>query len=427
MKRIWKYNIIFAGIAVLLGSCAEEDRMLQPSQESAPEPTSYIRIASGQVGYSTRGVTDEPIYAGQCNADRLIVYQYEYHKYGGTTVNNADPGEVKFAGKYETNVDHFSDPKGNPYYQSDKWARQAANLPFTTTNTSAFAFPAIAYSDIDKDKFTVSYEGAYNQMSLKLSGHITPEFYFGRVGVTDVSLPENKTLELDETSGIYRAYLTSSTNRTKDLTGTLYRVVSQINVVISNVNPDLVERMTMELSNVPTEIGLYADHRTRLGQSGSDQGYHYPVVAAKSNQQINGTTVVCETTDFRNGIAKLSTFLLPSETGRSLNIHIYFKEDIFESEDEEGNVKTFREKSYEIRPPKSYYIPTEVADAYFSAVPLCVYNVTDNLFFSYSNVRVNITGDFDNFFPERTDVEMDVEICSRYDNEHNYDGGLIDY
>lgn len=408
MKILNTYNLLIASLALLTASCNQvEDNLV-----SMPEGNdAYIQIVSGQVGYSSRGVDDEPQVEGQCNADRLIVYQYYYNNLGLEVSQSYNPSNMSYKEQYETDVDHYSDPEGYPYLQSDKWVRQSASLEFRTTRTSFFAFPALAYTNADKDKFNVNYEGKLDEMSLELTGNITPEIYFGRVEANGYA-PDAKT-------GIYMKYKTSGNTETQALTGRLYRIVSQINITISNVNPDLVERMTMELSNVPTKIGLYADHRMSLG-NGSDHGYHYPIVIANASQQSSNSDgtpiVVCETSNFRNGEAKLSTFLLPSEVGRTLYIHVYFKD---------GSNMTIKDKSYEILPPKSYYIPDNIALAYFSSEPLCVYNATENKFYSFSNVRVNITGDFDNFFPDRVNVDMNVEICNRYDNDHKY--GDIDY
>lgn len=427
MNRIWKYNILIAVMGLLVASCSQEEGLIEKPTDTGAYNDAYIRVMSGQVGYSTRGLTDEPEVNGQCNADRLIVYQYRRNHTGAVGATSADPSKMEFDKMYETEVEHFSDQVNHPYFQSDKWARQMATLRMSGSNVTSFAFPSLAYTDTDKDNFEVSYTGNLDKMSLKLIGSYTPEVYFGRVDADGLTKEKatGALKDYDEKSGIYREYIAATENWDKYLTGKLYRIVSQINIKISNVNPDIVERMTMELSNIPTEIGLYADHRTSLGSKGTDQGYHYPIVAAKSTQQTTEPVVVSETNDFRKGEAKLSTFLLPSDEGRSLKIHVYFKEDMHDGFDEEGNPIIYREKSYEVRPPKSYYIPADIAQAYFFSEPLCVYNVTDNLFYSFSNVRININGDFDNFFPDRIDVDMNIEVCSRYDNEHNY--GDIDY
>ena len=415
MNIIWKYNILFASLALLTVSCSQEEDL---ALETPAPSDAYIRIVSGQVGYSTRAVDAEPQIGGQCNADMMNIYQFSKSVLGGQSIT---PSNMEYSSTYTTEVDHYSDQSTGPYYQGDKWARQSAQISLSGARNNGLAFTGLAFSKVDESKFSVNYQNTLNAMSFKLKGDDTPEVYFGRLEADGYSS--------DAITGIYSAYRSSitGTTETKALTGKLYRVVSQINVTISNVNPDLVDRMEMVLSNIPTEIGLYADHRTSISGNGSDHGFHYPIVVANSTQQSSGEVIVCKTSNFHNGEAKLSTFLLPSQEGRSLKIHVYFKEDIYGGEDEEGNPKTFREKIYDIRPPKSFYIPADIAEAYFSSEPLCVYNVTDNKFFSFSNVRVNITGDFDNFFPDRIDVDMDIEVCSRYDNDHTYKEEQIDY
>lgn len=428
MNSILKFNILFVGIAMLVSGCSQEDALMDMPSGNGE----YIRIMAGQVGYSTKAIDAEPQVDGQCNADKMIIYQYNKTMNGATTPR---PSNLDYMTQYVIDVDHYSDPDGRPYFQSDKWARHTVTLGFTTPMRNPYAFPALAFTEADENEFSVNYSGTMDNLSLSLNGTHTPELYFGRLGVKDSNLKlesfsddDNETDPDRHVTGIYNYYRSTvfdPSSTTTDLYGKLYRIVSQINVNISNVNTDLVARMTMQLSNVPTQIGLYADHRKKVSQSGSDHGFHYPIVAANTAQQTPDSVIVCETSNFRNGEAKLSTFLLPSVSGRNLRITIYFKEDIFAGEDEEGNPITYREKTYDIRPPKSYYIPADIADAYFSSSPLCVYNVTDNEFFSFSNVRVNLNGDFDNFFPDRVEVDMDIEICSRYDNEHNY--GEIDY
>lgn len=438
MKRIYKYNILLA-LAITATSCISDDEKILHDTSNNEE--AVIRIVSGRVGDSTRAFNDDPSFPGQCNADRLVIYKYSNQNWAGTSVvNKPDPKNMDFEEIFETDVIHFTDPTDKPYYQSDKWAIQLDRLSYKATKTSQFAFPSLAFTNGDKESFVVSYSGTLDQMSLKLVGDNTPELYFGRLKAYVNSYELESNLDLsninvksgylpsddNEVTGIYGNYETYKQIKNVSLTGKLYRIVSQINVTISNVNPDLVEKMTMELSNIPTEIGLYAGHRTKLGENGTDHGYNYPIVAANSSQQKEGPVVVCKTSEFRKGIANLSTFLLPETvTGRSLNIHVYYKEPVYEYHSDGSEIE-YQDKSYEVRPPKSYYIPVNYADAFFSTEPLCVYNVTDNLFYSYANVRVNLTGDFDSFFPDRVYVDMDLEICPRYDGNHVYED-LIDY
>jgi len=408
--------LLAASCAMLTAGCSSDEELVEITAGSE----AYIRIAAGTAGQSARAVSDEPQVDGQCNADRLTVYEYR----GSHIGRNVSVSDMKFNRKSDVTVEHFSDPpysttdERNPYYQSDKWARKSVDvLELDGVRTTGFAFPTLAYTNAESDLFSVSpaVGDGYQALKLSLTGDITPEVYFGRVEAKPADKDDEFNTDDYKTTGIVHRYeaLGARTLENVPLQGTLYRIVSQINIRITNVNTALVDRMTMELSNLPTEIGLYAQHRTAPGQTGTDHGFHYPIVASKESQHRNAVVTVSETSEFRKGVAELSTFLLPSELGRSLNVHIYFKDGT--------------DKSYEVRPPKSHYIPAEMSEVYFSAEPLCVYNVTDNLFFSYANVRVNINGDFENFFPERNDVNMDVEICPRYDREHEYGSEDIDY
>lgn len=394
-----------------LAGCASEE--IIPDFASAVDEN-VIRIASGVSGPASRAIDTEPTYAGQCDADRLSVFKYR----GTHTASSVVVNDMKFVERIDTIIDHFSDPTSinedgsGSYSQSDKWVRKYVTLNFDGLKRTGFAFPALAYSFSGQDLFSVNPQSgeAYSSLELSLTGTSTPELFFGRV------MPDVDRLKIDKpnfnTNGIVEKYNTSSNNSGSQLKGTLYRIVSQININITDVDTDLVERMTMEVSNLPIETGLFAEHRTALNQKGVDHGYHYPIVAASSDSQhLNRTVVVAETDNFHNGVAKMSTFLLPSDKGRSLSVHIYFTDGT--------------DKTYEVRPPNSYYIPEDMSEVYFSSTPLCVYNMSDNLFYSYSNVRVNINGVFENFFADWVNVDMDIEICPRYDNEHTYDN--IDY
>lgn len=399
MKKYILYSAIGLGSLILCNGCSTEDIPEVPSTDDA-----YIRIASGVNGPSSRAIDSEPNVNGQCNADHLTIYSFR-----GTGVSNVSVDDLKYAEKFETDVDHYSDSPYpyDPIYPSDKWARKDAVVTLHNDKRTGFAFPSIAFTKADNKLFSVnaSTDMLYKNISLTVTGDKTPELYFGRLKTSEYDLSSNGMFAFPYHAGAAIA-------KTVHFTGTLYRIVSQINVTITDVNAEMVKKMTMELSNLPTSIGLYATHRSKLGETGSDHGFHYPITAAKGDtQHKNETVTVCETSDFRKGVAKLSTFLLPSEKGRSLNIRIYYKDGT--------------NKSYEVRPPKSYYIPAEMSEVYFSSTPLCVYDMTANEFYSFANVRVNINGAFENFFADRFDADMDIEICPRYDRDHNYDD--IDY
>lgn len=405
MKRNILYNAVWLGCLAIMAGCSSDiDIPEDPSTDDA-----YIRIASGVNGPASRAVNTEPTYPGQCNADHLTIYSFKSSK---INANDVSVSNLTYDEKFETDVDHFS---GSPYpydplYPSDKWARKDAVITRNKDHCTGFAFPAIAFAKSEQELFSVNTSTGviYKDISLSIIGDKTPELFFGRLQLQTQDIAKDES----ESNGMY-VYKYSASNKKENVhfKGILYRIVSQINVTVTDVNPETVTKMTMELSNLPTNIGLYATHRSKLGETGSDHGYHYPITAAKENQHKNETVTVCETTNFRKGIAKLSTFLLPSDKGRSLNIRIYYKDGT--------------NKSYEVRPPKSYYIPAEMSEVYFSSTPLCVYDMTANEFYSFANVRVNINGAFENFFADRFDADMDIEICPRYDRDHNYDD--IDY
>ncbi len=392
--------------------CGCDNSMTDLDNEVKPQRSeSRIEIAGGNPSgtrLSSRTI-NEPSRPGYCNADRLRIWMYR-----GVTLETVTPtiNDVTFMSESgEIPVTHYSGENN-----CNKWTSHSYDFTAEGYRNTAFVMPSLAYSAADRDAFTidVAENGKITDMKLSLTGTATPELYFGRIRFEAYNSKNTDQMQ-EATDGVFyiKNALSSKPYRDCPATGKLFRIVSQLNVSISKVKDGVVKKMEMYLSNIPTELPLYGNH-----------GAYYPVAAASAHNN-SGDILVASTDNFRNGEAKLSTFLLPSAEGRSLKIRIYYAEGA--GVDENGNKLTY--KDYEIRPSKSFFLTGDDAEVYSAGAVdklrhgtnLYVYNGTDNLFYSYANVRVNISGDFDRVFTETTVTDVRIEVCPTFERTHSYE------
>lgn len=405
MKKSSNYKKAMLALlpVVTLMGCDSAEPAVEVGHESC------IEIAGGDpagLALTSRTIS-EPSRPGFCDADMLRIWAYR-----GVTINTVKPAvdNMSFLSESgEIPVTHYSGENN-----CNKWTSYQFNCVADGARNTGYAMPSLAYSSADKDAFVVdaSTDANYAGLKLSLTGTATPELYFGRVRFEVYnSKKENQMQEASD--GIFYAYNSGVRREYRDcpVTGKLFRLVSQLNVTISDVNVDAVRKMEMYLSNVPTELPLFGNH-----------GAYYPVGSASAHS-TTGDILVASTEDFRSGIARLSTFLLPSAEGRSMKIRIYYAEG--SGVDENGNKRTY--KDYDIRPPKSFFLTGDDAEVYYAGAAeqlrhgsdLYVYNGTDNMFYSYANVRVNISGDFANVFAETAVTDVNIEVCPTFERQHD--------
>lgn len=430
----------------MLASCTAEEAVELESPKDSDTPRIVVFGGSTAPGVTRAEETifHEPSNIGICNADKLKILSFKGTKTSGS---NITAGNLKLLDNAEE-----IEISNNLNYR-DKWTSHSMSVLLDGSQDNWFAFPAIAYNSKDEDKFSFPLETnnpTYNNLKLNIQSATTdseidiPELYFGRLTPSGKDYESNNLRNAHEAENMVYKYSYKASWETESdnlqLEGKLYRIVSQLNINISEVSTS-VEKIEMYLSNVPTQIGLYAPHRSELGKEGKDRGYYYPIVEASGNgQHITTETgiLVCTVTnkDFTDGTAKLSTFLLPSDRGRSVTVKAYIKsaevENVEKSEEEntEKSKEEDEEKSDEeivwktierartLRASQSYSLDEATSKVYFSSTELPVYNAATSEFMSYPNVRVNVYGKLSEIFSEESDTNVKIEICPYYDGLH---------
>jgi len=399
---IYRKYLLAALPAIALCGC---DSSLPDIDDAAEEQDSNprIEIYGGKptgTEMSSRAIS-EPSRPGICDANMLRIWTYRGVTY---TTNTPEADNMTFLSETEElPVTHYSGDNN-----CNKWTSHTFNCIADGARNTGYAMSSLAYNATDKETFTVTSGDKYSDLKLSLNGTSTPELYFGRLrfeAYNDKKVNQMKNAE----NGIFYVKNTGTkkTYNNCPVTGKLYRIVSQLNVKIDKINGHSVTKMEMYLSNIPTGMTLYGNH-----------GAYYPVSSATTHS-ASGDILVSSVSDFSDGTATLSTFLLPSAEGRSLKIRVYYDQD---------NAGKTSYKDYEIRPSKSFFLTGDDAEVYSAGAPenlrhgtdLYVYNGTDNLFYSYSNVRVNISGDFDNVFAETTVTDVNIEVCPSFEKVHNF-------
>lgn len=435
MKRLVPYII-----GLLLAGCVSDDGF-ETTQPMAVDVAaeSVITICggkpSGTIGAKTRAV-NPPSLAGSCLADKMQIWVYTD---AGTHYSWQTPSDLTL-NETLTPLDVVNTRQNGE--STDRWAKRDYTCSFRrapgtlgTVNGNHFAIPALAYTHVDDAKFSVNTGGDYTALSLSLTADAlsaspvqTPELYFGRLRfLTTASALKGYW---DDDGGRWNQYgyfyyrntnsLSGSDNFTNPLSGHLYRIVSQINVSMTEVPTNMVDRLELYMTNVPKTVGLYGIHGNVYGTDGI--GRFYPVSAATSvSSCIDGLTLVATTNDFTNEKAHLSAFFLPSEVGGELTLRVYYKAGAVK--DASGYDVVSRD--YPIRPGKSAFLTGDDADVYHVESPalqngsnLYVYNTTLNKFYSYANVRVNISGKYENVAAEDQDVTITLEVEPGYERQH---------
>lgn len=428
---------LFIGLALLLmAACSTDDT--DNVEPVAPAPSGDMIVICGShpsLSATTRSV-NPPALTGVCQADRLQIWVYTYKDNGLSWANATNL-------TWNTTLPAITLSNTQQEGSSiNRWAKQDFTYTFARRGATSlgqdknnFAIPALAYINTDVAKFEVNTGANYTQMSLQLSSAALaaspmtiPELYFGRLRfLTTISDLSNDwtdgTVQTNwNESGFFR-YLNKNTSDktfTNPLSGHLYRMVSQINVNMTEVPTTLVDHLELYMTNVPKKVTLYGTHGNVYGTDGI--GRFYPLTAVTTTSDcIDGNTCVATTNDFTDDEAHLSAFFLPSEVGGELMLRVYYKAGAVK--DALGN--DVLQRDYNIQPGKSALMTGNDADVYNVQTPalqsgsdLYVYNSTNHKFYSYANVRVNINGKYENVAAEEQDVTITLEVEPGYEREH---------
>lgn len=418
---------ILSVLAIIMAGCVAEEAVSDPTPDT-PSAVSGIEICGGRPSGLPLSRASEPAVLGYCEADKIDFRIYRMHS---GTVTQPEPKisdlkpETKINGVNANVVSEDVTEFTGPYAQNKglNWD-YLAEIPNYVT---AFYIPALAYTETDAPLFSCTTPDDPSAMTLSLKtkeeGYITPEVYFGRLSFITGDKTIDNTIQ-SSTQGFQwfkrGLVVNRDFNGEVPVSGKLYRIVSGLTAQIKDVNPKIVTKMEMYLSNIPTSISLYGNH-----------GTFYPVEAASAKSQHTDIAAddkdvkwvkVADNDDMTAETVTLSTFLLPSTIGRSMMIRLYFADGI---KDEESN--QLKSRDYVISAPKSVFLTGEDAEAYLDGAPeelkggngVYLYNVSTNNFFSYSNVRINLKGSFDDFFTSSQEVDFNIEVCPSFDRVHN--------
>ena len=407
-----------AGAALLTGCASEMPDDIEGGIGEGNPGDSCIEIFAGQPSASTRTI-NEPGRPGVCDADKVRLWFFEGVQHPSTNRPSFSASNLTLAeGPVEIKADRYGD-----FYAQNKLASRLHDFTAKTGSNAILyhyttcAVPALAYTETDASKFTTKADGNYTQLNLSLTSTETPELYFGRLSFPANNSKGDDQMDYKHDDGMFSCYQYGYSDQSYPdcpVNGKLYRIVSQMNVVMKDVPEGSVEKMELLVSEFPTEMTLFGNH-----------GAFYHVSTASNHIGSEDTYISVATCDhFHNGEARLSTFLLPSDKGYKMRVRVWYKDAIY---DENGNEVKY--KDCDVRPSVSSLLTGDDAEVYFSGAAdhlkagnaLYVYNDYNQLFYSYSNVRVNINGDYDNVLREMTSVNINVEVCPTFQKDHYFE------
>ena len=440
-----------AATAMLAAGCTQDDTLADGGAGAGaltPDAAQGIIISGSGTGSTgaTRGyvepsdATSGPQAEGVCRADKIDVLLFKEGRSDYQSWPDNSWSGLKYTDTYSLTPQII----GN-----DRFAKCTENIPYVSTGAiiqwTYVMSTALAYTSSDKDLFDYTPENRVN-IPLKLTKidnrYITPELFYGivRGSGEDVSTDEDEL-----PNGCYW-----KGEEARDITfkGRIFRIVSQLNMNITEIPVSGVKRIELYGDNYPTEINLNGDH-----------GEFYPVTAAGASQttgQYNEADetdkeawiespnyVLLDAKDITEGDEEitLSSFLLPSTQGMRLKMRIEFSKDavnlkdddlIIKEEGEDDNKVTRYFKDYNIRPGQSYTIDggadvytTATQEQHYNGDPnskdLYVYNNNQGkmCFYSYSNVRVTMRGKLEDIAGETGQSNIEIEVEPGFEKVHN--------
>lgn len=373
-----------------------------------------VTMTSGKRYLDPDNTTDGPQLEGVCRADRVDVFMYTVERR-----YNGYPEEDDFG--FEKLISYNLSVMGD-----DRYAE--ANFSCGKNDDVKYIYAtALAYQNKDVGCFAPVLENTNrtNPLLKVNDGQLVPELYYGVVHVdqgSSVSTENRETCEPnseDEDSFWWGHNHTAhplweeNSTLTSKFKGRIFRIVSQINLEVTEVEKSLVKSMELLANNIPQQITLYGTH-----------GTNYPVAACTEGHTSGGEFVSLDKVSFEDetgdATVVLSSFFLPSEVGMKLRLRVEYRQEI----DSEGNTS----KVYELQPARSYYLTGADAKAYNvekselkNGNDLYVYDGSNYCFYSYANVRVNLSGHFENVATDTGDAEITIEVEPNFEKEHHYE------
>lgn len=415
---------------LMTASCTQDDMATDGGAGLlAPDETSGIFISDTGTGTSaTRAFvepndeTTGPQVEGICRADTMDVYVFKVGQ--GYPINFPKEEELSYKNTLQPEVKVF----GNDRYAECK-AEITHEYESVIVNHTYVLSSALAYTDADKNLFNVNLESK-NRTNVPLTlqkddgKYKTPELFYGIVK------GKGNDIEFNENKFPNGFYWSGNKNKTVTFYGRIFRIVSQLNLHITDISSEAIKKIELYGDNYPTEIILYGTH-----------GEFYPVTSANATtgdaQADDNNTdlaqsdkyVLLDSKDIAGGTEEitLSTFLLPSEKGMHLKMRVYFHNDTDQGNDGGTNPEY---KDYDIRPDKSYLLDdsdatyTVAADLHYeskaTSPDLYIYDSRNGklCFYSYSNVRVNMSGKLEDIVGETSTSDIEIEVEPGFEKVH---------
>lgn len=395
-------------MAAALMACTRDAE--EPGMDLPDTPAASARIyisggGSDELTANTKGSVgsgdndepgDAPNVDGVCRADAVDI-----RVYATTTSGMGDfPADDKY--QLETKITKTS----ISLLGKDRWTEASATSTLGNISTlydyKYLKTKALAYSDIDKGKFTTAMDGAMAASALSVND-VTPELYYGMIRAKSNGAGYDGSNECFwwENEGLGDVTVDVS------FYGRIYRMVSQVNLKITDIPTESVDKIALYMKNYPRKVGLHGTH-----------GKYYPLTVITDITDTSGETPVLLASETITGqsTVTLSSFLLPSEVGGKLVLYVTYKD---------GK----EAKGYPLRPGKSYFLTGSDAGVYKVGEELkngddCY--VYDNrkdkfCFYSYANVRVNLSGKFENVAVETGESNIFIEVEPNFEKIHDFE------
>lgn len=406
-------------VAVLAG-CGEDEPSVLPQGGGDDNRLGGIVVCggSGDITAGTRYVApgdgaSGPQIDGTCYADRLEVYPF--FKSSGYTLNWPGAGEYNYQPD-ESNNPHVSVTTPIELNIMGRNGYADAQLGIEKVNDYIYMYTtALAYTDADKSKFAAQIGNRISSTIILNSPYSTPEMYYGILRLIDGSWSPsgtgNRWSSNDDNNDEYMWYhIFSKDSGSAALEGRIFRIVSQVNLTVTEIPDGIVEKIGLYTDNYPTEITLNGTH-----------GANYPVYAVTDTEKTTkDKMVLLDEAGIEAGqeSVTLSSFLLPSEVGMHFKLKVTYTA-----------VAGKEAEYYDLRPQTSRYLTGADAAAYNvgdglkHGSDLIVYdgNAGKFCFYSYSNVRVNMSGAFNNIAAETGEANITIEVDPNFEDLHKFE------
>lgn len=411
-------GIVWLGLGLTLCGCeSDEPSGETPSGSGAGRGQIVVCGGKGDLVAQTRYVgpddeTSGPQIDGTCYADQLEIYPFFISS--GFTTGWPDANQYD---RQPGDGSTITVPSPVPLEIMGRNCCAEAQINIAKTHDYIYMYhTALAYTQSDRAKFTAAIANrTTSTIAIVGSGttYSTPELYYGVLHLKDGSYDPSASGAIcrwetnsDNADEMFWFHI-SKDNGSASLEGRIFRIVSQVNLTITDVPAQNVRKIDLFTDNYPLQITLNGNH-----------GSFYPVSAVTDLAHTTATDSVllasADISESSNRIT-LSSFLLPSEVGMHLWIGVTYKN---------GKVKTF-----DLRPQTSHYLTGNDA---------LVYNVGDDLrngsdlyvydgnggkfcFYTYANVRVNMSGRYDNIAVDTGDSNITIEVNPNFEDLHQFE------